>query len=146
MAPKRNRTKAKLTIPSDDPACGRRSDGVDEIALGGIEKEKDMQGIDPAIFSRAPPEAMQRLLQVGGRLVGIHADVRAHARACVWPFVGCSRWGMSPECVAEKGGGGEAERAGGRAFVHLAVQCGCRWEVLQRGWGGMHQAARCACV
>ncbi|GAB4817039.1 hypothetical protein N2152v2_004085 [Parachlorella kessleri] len=40
-----------------------RSDGVDDIALGGIEKERDMQGIDPKIFSRAPPEAMERLLK-----------------------------------------------------------------------------------
>jgi hypothetical protein len=41
-----------------------RSDGVDQIALGGLEKERDMQGIDPHIFSRAPPQAMERLLKV----------------------------------------------------------------------------------
>lgn len=43
-----------------------KSDGVDEIALGGLEKMhmKDVQGMDKAIFSSAPPEAMKALFEV----------------------------------------------------------------------------------
>jgi len=39
-----------------------RSDGVDEIALGGMEKDKELQELDTAMFSRAPPEAMGQTL------------------------------------------------------------------------------------
>ncbi len=38
-----------------------RSDGVEEIALGGAEKE--VQGLDVARFSAAPPEAMAATLK-----------------------------------------------------------------------------------
>ncbi|KAI3438607.1 hypothetical protein D9Q98_001030 [Chlorella vulgaris] len=40
-----------------------RSDGVHEVALGGIEKEGDLRGVDDSIFAAAPPEAMRGLIQ-----------------------------------------------------------------------------------
>lgn len=39
-----------------------RSDGVDEVALGGMEKDKELQQLDRTLFSRAPPEVMQKTL------------------------------------------------------------------------------------
>lgn len=36
-----------------------RSDGIDQIALGSMEKDKELQELDTAMFSRAPAEAMQ---------------------------------------------------------------------------------------
>jgi protein tyrosine/serine phosphatase len=40
-----------------------RSDGVHEVALGGIEKDSDLAGMDQAVFAAAPPEAMRGLMQ-----------------------------------------------------------------------------------
>lgn len=40
-----------------------RSDGVDQIALGDMEKDKELSALDTAMFSRAPAEAMQQTLQ-----------------------------------------------------------------------------------
>ncbi|RMZ55575.1 hypothetical protein APUTEX25_000158 [Auxenochlorella protothecoides] len=39
-----------------------RSDGVNEVALGGIERMEDVQGMDSAIFASAPAECMEALL------------------------------------------------------------------------------------
>jgi protein-tyrosine phosphatase len=39
-----------------------RSDGIHKVALGGLEKMRDVQGMDEEIFSRAPPEAMRKLM------------------------------------------------------------------------------------
>jgi hypothetical protein len=35
---------------------------VDEVAMGGIERMKEMQGVNMSIFARATPEIMERLL------------------------------------------------------------------------------------
>lgn len=35
---------------------------MDQIALGGMEKDKELKELDTALFSRAPPEAMQATL------------------------------------------------------------------------------------
>lgn len=56
-----------LTRPS--PNQTHSSDGVHEVALGGIEKHQDLKGMDQAVFAAAPREAMAGLLQVGARLV-----------------------------------------------------------------------------
>ena len=40
-----------------------RSDGVDQVALGGLEKMKDVEGMDKALFASAPPEAMRTTLR-----------------------------------------------------------------------------------
>ena len=50
--------------PSTAVACS--SDGVHEVALGGIEKDSDLAGMDQAVFAAAPPEAMRGLMQVCG--------------------------------------------------------------------------------
>lgn len=34
-----------------------------EVALGGIEKQSDLRGMDEKVFAAAPPEAMRGLLQ-----------------------------------------------------------------------------------
>lgn len=39
-----------------------RSDGLNEVALGGIEKMEDVRGMDPAIFGSAPAPVMEALL------------------------------------------------------------------------------------
>ena len=39
------------------------SDGVDAVALGGLEKMKEVQGMDNHLFAAAPPEVMRQLLQ-----------------------------------------------------------------------------------
>ncbi|PSC68002.1 tyrosine serine [Micractinium conductrix] len=39
-----------------------RSAGVHQVALGGLEKQSDLKGMDEAVFSAAPPEAMRGLL------------------------------------------------------------------------------------
>lgn len=39
-----------------------KSDGVDQVALGGLEKMKETQGMDQHLFASAPPEAMEELL------------------------------------------------------------------------------------
>ena len=39
-----------------------RSHGLHEVALGGIEKMDDTQGMDASIFESAPPEAMHALI------------------------------------------------------------------------------------
>jgi hypothetical protein len=39
-----------------------RSDGVDQVALGGIEKMKETQGMDQHLFASAPPAAIRELL------------------------------------------------------------------------------------
>ena len=41
-------------------AC--RSDGVEQIALGDLEKDAELNELDTAMFSRAPIEAMQATL------------------------------------------------------------------------------------
>lgn len=40
-----------------------RSDGIHKVALGGLEKMRDVQGMDEEIFSRAPPDAMRGLME-----------------------------------------------------------------------------------
>lgn len=40
-----------------------RSDGVDQIALGDMEKDKELSELDTAMFSRAPAEAMGQTLR-----------------------------------------------------------------------------------
>lgn len=40
-----------------------RSGGVQQVALGGLEKQGELKGMDEAVFSAAPPEAMRGLLQ-----------------------------------------------------------------------------------
>ena len=47
-----------------------RSDGVDSVALGGLEKMRDMQGMDAKRFASAPPEAMRALLAYAGQRWG----------------------------------------------------------------------------
>jgi protein tyrosine/serine phosphatase len=39
-----------------------KSDGVDQVALGGLEKMKETQGMDQHLFASAPPEAMKEIL------------------------------------------------------------------------------------
>lgn len=39
-----------------------RSDGIDQIALGSMEKDKELQELDTAMFSRAPAEAMRQTI------------------------------------------------------------------------------------
>ena len=48
------------------PPAACRSGGVQQVALGGLEKQGELKGMDEAVFSAAPPEAMRGLLQVGG--------------------------------------------------------------------------------
>lgn len=36
---------------------------MDQIALGGLEKDKELSALDTAMFSRAPPEAMHQTLK-----------------------------------------------------------------------------------
>lgn len=38
---------------------------MQQVALGGLEKQGELKGMDEAVFSAAPPEAMRGLLQVG---------------------------------------------------------------------------------
>ena len=65
-----------------------RSDGVDQVALGGLEKQSDLKGMDPAIFATAPPQAMRGLLQyaqqqyggLGGYMERIGFDRQQQAR------------------------------------------------------------------
>jgi protein tyrosine/serine phosphatase len=40
-----------------------KSDGVDDVALGGLEKMKETQGMDQRLFASAPPEAMKEILE-----------------------------------------------------------------------------------
>eukprot|EP00887_Chlorella_sp_A99_P000979 scaffold5.g979.t1 len=40
-----------------------RSDGVDQVALGGLEKSREVQGMDQHLFVRAPPEVMEQTLE-----------------------------------------------------------------------------------
>ena len=53
--------------PQPTHAAVRSSDGVHEVALGGIEKDSDLAGMDQAVFAAAPPEAMRGLMQVCGQ-------------------------------------------------------------------------------
>ena len=39
-----------------------RSDGIDQIALGSMEKDKELKELDTALFSRAPAEAMRQTI------------------------------------------------------------------------------------
>ena len=39
-----------------------KSDGVNAVALGGLEKMKDVAGMERDLFARAPPEAMKAIL------------------------------------------------------------------------------------
>lgn len=50
------------------PSC--RSAGVQQVALGGLEKQGELKGMDESVFSAAPPEAMRGLLLVGAGLAG----------------------------------------------------------------------------
>ena len=43
-------------VLSDDPSAA-------EIALGGLERSKDLQGLDTRVFARAPREAMAEALR-----------------------------------------------------------------------------------
>jgi len=52
-----------------------RSDGVDEVALGGMEKDKELQELDTAMFSRAPPEAMEQTLEY---FEAVYGGIRAY--------------------------------------------------------------------
>ena len=45
---------------TDAGAC--RSDGMEQIALGDLEKDAELSELDTAMFSRAPVEAMQATL------------------------------------------------------------------------------------
>ncbi len=54
---------APKLFPCSPPFC--RSGGVQQVALGGLEKQGELKGMDEAVFSAAPPEAMRGLLQVG---------------------------------------------------------------------------------
>ena len=47
-------------FPSKTRIC--RSDGIGDVGLGGIEKDKELRELDTALFSRAPPEVMQATL------------------------------------------------------------------------------------
>ncbi len=40
-----------------------KSDGVDSVALGGLEKMKETQGMNQHLFASAPPEAMEEILE-----------------------------------------------------------------------------------
>ena len=55
-----------IALPRLCPACAacRSSDGVHEVALGGIEKDSELAGMDQEVFAAAPPAAMRKLLQV----------------------------------------------------------------------------------
>ena len=44
-------------VLSDDPSA-------EEIALGGLEKSRDLQGLETRLFARAPREAMEGALRV----------------------------------------------------------------------------------
>lgn len=44
-------------------AVFHRSDGINDIGLGGIEKDKELKELDTAQFSRAPPDVMQKTLK-----------------------------------------------------------------------------------
>lgn len=66
--------------PQPTPAAVRSSDGVHEVALGGIEKDSDLAGMDQAVFAAAPPEAMRGLMQVGGQVV-----VQSRRGGCAGP-------------------------------------------------------------
>lgn len=47
-----------------------KSDGIDKVALGGLEKMKDVQGMEQGLFAQAPPEAMQITLDYAKRKYG----------------------------------------------------------------------------
>lgn len=47
-----------------------KSDGVDAVALGGLEKMQETQGMDQHLFASAPPEAMREVLQYAGEQYG----------------------------------------------------------------------------
>lgn len=47
---------------ADGCVCERRSDGVEEVALGDLEKDAELSQLDVAMFTRAPVEAMQTTL------------------------------------------------------------------------------------
>ena len=55
-------------VLSDDPRA-------EEIALGGLEKSRDLRGLDTRVFARAPREAMERALR---RLRERHGSVEAY--------------------------------------------------------------------
>ena len=74
------------------------SDGVHEVALGGIEKDSELSGMDQAVFAAAPPAAMRGLLDYCRRrygslrsymeAVGFGAERQAALRAALtddWP-------------------------------------------------------------
>lgn len=72
-----------------------RSDGVEEVALGDLEKDAELSQLDVAMFTRAPVEAMQTTLayirQTYGSLpafmeyIGFDASQRARLAASVAP-------------------------------------------------------------
>ena len=62
------------------PPWAARSDDQHMVALGGMEKE-ELRGLDIAVFSRAPPEAMLATLQ--------------HLR-CAGPYRACSGSSLPP--------------------------------------------------
>ena len=64
-----------------------------EVALGGIEKQSDLKGMDEAVFAAAPPAAMRGLLQYcrqryGGmceymQYIGFSREQQASLRRCL---------------------------------------------------------------
>ena len=47
-----------------------KSDGVDQVALGGRENMKETQGMDKHLFASAPPEVMREVLNYAGEQYG----------------------------------------------------------------------------
>jgi protein tyrosine/serine phosphatase len=72
-----------------------KSDGVNQIALGGLEKLRDVQGMNQELFASAPPEAMRTTLdyitQRWGGLdqymdsIGFNADYRRRLAKALSP-------------------------------------------------------------
>jgi protein tyrosine/serine phosphatase len=55
-------------VLSDDPTAA-------EIALGGLERSRDLQGLDTRVFARAPRDAMEKALR---RLRSKHGSVERY--------------------------------------------------------------------
>ncbi len=54
-----------------------------QVALGGIEKQEDLKGMDNELFAAAPPEAMRCLLQY---LRSRYGGVREYMQAIGFTF------------------------------------------------------------
>lgn len=55
-----------------------KSDGVDQVALGGLEKMKETQGMDQQLFASAPPEAMEELLDYA---TSVHGGLKQYMKS-----------------------------------------------------------------